>query len=557
MASPPAPPPSRHLAPAPPPAVAVAPAAHTPTPNTRTPIPTACGSCVFYNAPSLQYVVLLQALLTFVGNTTLAFGAYRVACSNGWAPQGVWQSLTKGDDAPVVERPTFVPGTTDASPALALPSVFAITLVASYVIKYGETLLPSFLILDENIAPSTRRHARVHACARARARARSTLARTPEAVTCVGGLVWQSLRRCLSPHRRHSTYGNGTSARRRAPKISRASCRRVGCVRAATAAEEGPEAPGARGPRPSRLGARGPEARRPRVRVSVCHVSLDSARSETDDSTLAVAREGRGRRALRRARRGAARRDASRQPRPRKDAPSSRGYLSSPHVSRSSSKAARAQRPHRQTRDPPRATRVAPRAARRVDRSNRREEADCSFQALFNCSQGPRASVLISLTHGAAPNVRRSETRHIASHTVVRPAARGPRARENPPRPLPSTLSQNAPEGAHGPPNARPAPMYPQRSAGGPRRGGATRLLPAAYGPSGQPLPAKPPWPCLSTGRPPASGSARRLRGGGSARRAQARVSTDGQLRYHRLWPHSNAQKRPWLWGWAGFGAHA
>ena len=137
----------------------------------------ACVYHFFYNAPSLQYVVLLQALLTFVGNTTLAFGAYRVACSNGWTPQGAWQSLTKGDDAPVVERPTFVPGTTDASPALALPSVFAITLVASYVIKYGETLLPSFLILDENIAPSTRGHARAYTHAHAHEHAHARLLR--------------------------------------------------------------------------------------------------------------------------------------------------------------------------------------------------------------------------------------------------------------------------------------------------------------------------------------------------------------------------------------------
>ena len=44
----------------------------------------ACVYHFFYNAPSLQFVVLLQAALTLLGNCTLAFASWRLAASNGW-----------------------------------------------------------------------------------------------------------------------------------------------------------------------------------------------------------------------------------------------------------------------------------------------------------------------------------------------------------------------------------------------------------------------------------------------------------------------------------------
>ena len=44
----------------------------------------ACTYHVFYNAPSLAFLVPLQAALTCIGNTTAAYAAYRLAVSNGW-----------------------------------------------------------------------------------------------------------------------------------------------------------------------------------------------------------------------------------------------------------------------------------------------------------------------------------------------------------------------------------------------------------------------------------------------------------------------------------------
>ena len=109
----------------------------------------ACVYHFFYNAPSVGYVVFLQALLTFVGNTTLAVGAYRVAASNGWSLRA---ALPFGSEAAeAVPPPTYEPGEADPAPSNALLTVFLWTVLGSYVIKYGETLLP--FTLDENIAP--------------------------------------------------------------------------------------------------------------------------------------------------------------------------------------------------------------------------------------------------------------------------------------------------------------------------------------------------------------------------------------------------------------------
>ena len=47
----------------------------------------ACTYHVLYNASSVEFLIALQALLTTVGNTTLAFATYRLAVANGWTGQ--------------------------------------------------------------------------------------------------------------------------------------------------------------------------------------------------------------------------------------------------------------------------------------------------------------------------------------------------------------------------------------------------------------------------------------------------------------------------------------
>lgn len=46
----------------------------------------ACTYHVFFNAPSLAWLVTLQAFLTCVGNTTMAFACWRLAKAQGWTP---------------------------------------------------------------------------------------------------------------------------------------------------------------------------------------------------------------------------------------------------------------------------------------------------------------------------------------------------------------------------------------------------------------------------------------------------------------------------------------
>ena len=76
-------------------------------------------------------------------------GAYRVAASNGWSLRA---ALPFGSEAAeAVPPPTYEPGEADPAPSNALLTVFLWTVLGSYVIKYGETLLP--FTLDENIAP--------------------------------------------------------------------------------------------------------------------------------------------------------------------------------------------------------------------------------------------------------------------------------------------------------------------------------------------------------------------------------------------------------------------
>jgi Protein of unknown function (DUF3593)/Protein of unknown function (DUF2499) len=153
---------------------------------------TACAYHLFYNR--IPILVPLQALLTFVGNTTASIAAYRIARSNGWTPpreiiHSTWtawadsvtgaghadptsaaagndenesaaesSSMLAYEDATGIatekktrreesQQESFV-GFEDLGQALAgdtdysfLLKLFAGCAVASYMIKYGETLL--------------------------------------------------------------------------------------------------------------------------------------------------------------------------------------------------------------------------------------------------------------------------------------------------------------------------------------------------------------------------------------------------------------------------------
>ena len=126
----------------------------------------ACVYHLFYNAPSVGYVVILQAALTFLGNTTLAFAAYRLAASNGWTLKGALPAALQGDTPPEAPPPPALqPGTTQPLDDLALPTILLLTVVGSYLIKYGETLLP-FVFANDLVAPSACRRARFLPCRR-------------------------------------------------------------------------------------------------------------------------------------------------------------------------------------------------------------------------------------------------------------------------------------------------------------------------------------------------------------------------------------------------------
>lgn len=135
---------------------------------------TACVSHLFYN--QIPILVPLQAFLTCVGNTTAAIAAYRIAVSNGWKASGVLSALSILDNFALADGVVDLPdratsesissqkdgqmvGFEDLGQALAndndysfLLKLFVGCAVASYVIKYGETLFEFPLQADLNLA---------------------------------------------------------------------------------------------------------------------------------------------------------------------------------------------------------------------------------------------------------------------------------------------------------------------------------------------------------------------------------------------------------------------
>lgn len=106
---------------------------------------TACTYHIFYN--KIQDLVLLQSILTFVGNSVLAIAAYRIAASNGWKfslPFGdeKKESTETADAAPSLALEAPIPVDKDVGSTASLATIFAYTLLGSYVIKYGGAVLP-------------------------------------------------------------------------------------------------------------------------------------------------------------------------------------------------------------------------------------------------------------------------------------------------------------------------------------------------------------------------------------------------------------------------------
>ena len=105
----------------------------------------ACTYHFFYNPSALQFLVTSQAGLTLLGNITCMIAAFRIARSNGW---------TLAEVNPLPRSPTSTTGIvadtlaaepldvtaapiTASTPVLVL-QLTAVTLLASYLVKYGE-----------------------------------------------------------------------------------------------------------------------------------------------------------------------------------------------------------------------------------------------------------------------------------------------------------------------------------------------------------------------------------------------------------------------------------
>lgn len=106
----------------------------------------ACTYHIFYNASSLQYLVESQAFLTLLGNLTCAIAAYRIAISNGWTLKEL-NPFPKSETSPegfaideAAALPYNVVETSQSEIQLAV-KLAALTLSASYIVKYGELSL--------------------------------------------------------------------------------------------------------------------------------------------------------------------------------------------------------------------------------------------------------------------------------------------------------------------------------------------------------------------------------------------------------------------------------
>jgi hypothetical protein len=120
----------------------------------------ACTYHIFYNISVLQYVVELQAFFTLLGNITVMIAAYRIACSNGWSweevnpfvviPRAITSKMnndnynddvdTNSDSGSLITTPYLVIPSKESEIQLGA-KLLALTVISSYVLKYGELIL--------------------------------------------------------------------------------------------------------------------------------------------------------------------------------------------------------------------------------------------------------------------------------------------------------------------------------------------------------------------------------------------------------------------------------
>mmetsp|Transcript_38157 Transcript_38157/g.119790 ORF Transcript_38157/g.119790 Transcript_38157/m.119790 type:complete len:555 (-) Transcript_38157:4-1668(-) len=113
----------------------------------------ACTYHFFYNDPELAFMVPLQAGLTFLGDCTIAYAAYRIAANNGWAV-GDLNPFKRDDGEEEEEEEAFgydvgadgtlaVADTEDefayqpGNIAVSAAQLIAATVAGSYAVKYG------------------------------------------------------------------------------------------------------------------------------------------------------------------------------------------------------------------------------------------------------------------------------------------------------------------------------------------------------------------------------------------------------------------------------------
>mmetsp|Transcript_56863 Transcript_56863/g.120718 ORF Transcript_56863/g.120718 Transcript_56863/m.120718 type:complete len:561 (+) Transcript_56863:72-1754(+) len=103
----------------------------------------ACTYHFFYNPSSLQFLVELQAFFTLLGNTTVAIAAYRIAISNGWTLREL-NPFPKSEVSPEgiaideAAAMTYNVVAAKESEVVLAAKLFALTIGASYLLKYGE-----------------------------------------------------------------------------------------------------------------------------------------------------------------------------------------------------------------------------------------------------------------------------------------------------------------------------------------------------------------------------------------------------------------------------------
>ena len=107
----------------------------------------ACTYHFFYNSQDVGFLVTLQAALTLLGNTTVAIAAVLIALSNGWnfkeaiADANPFSKEEEGAEAAAAAQPAaLIPQPMQSTPLIAA-ELTILTLVSSYIMKYGETAL--------------------------------------------------------------------------------------------------------------------------------------------------------------------------------------------------------------------------------------------------------------------------------------------------------------------------------------------------------------------------------------------------------------------------------